>query len=672
MNFGVVRIAALLLSATALSVAAEAPRRGLQVSFTAQGKSDTREARLVALYVPAGQPPSPFLPAGPFAAAWEGAIVSPMRGDFTFAAEVSGEVAVTINGAKILSGSAHAESQTVSLKKGSNELRVEYRSPAAGDAMLRLLWASKAFPFEPVPPTSFTHATAPDDLLRTGRLLFAERRCAACHDAAGALPAPGEGMPELAQDAPVFAEFGARFNETFLAHWINDPHSIRPHALMPRVFPGPPEKVDPQAADLAAFLVSLGERREGMPDDANVPLGGALFANLGCIACHTAPDYSDKDEFNRVPLSHVKAKWQEPALREYLRDPQKFYRWTRMPNFRLSEEEATRLAAYLLSGTQREFAKVPKGDAAKGSQLAVSLGCLNCHAGLPPSTAPKLADTLKTGWKSGCVADDEAARGKAPDFHFEPSERAALRAFAGAGLESLKTDSPAEFRYRQVANLRCGACHPADGESNVWSQLDNETAPLQAGAPPAEGEGQPLAGTGAPLFTWFGEKLRPEWAAKFIAGEIPYKPRPWLLARMPGFGVRAPGLALGMAADHGFPLATAAAKAGDPGAIKAGETLVSENGGFNCTTCHALGERPPTAPFEAPAINLAYAHERLRKEYYDRWVYFPQRIDPDTKMPRFSDDNGKTPLTDFYEGTARRQYDAIWDFVGTVPAPPLK
>jgi hypothetical protein len=75
--------------------------------------------------------------------------------------------------------------------------------------------------------------------------------------------------------------------------------------------------------------------------------------------------------------------------------------------------------------------------------------------------------------------------------------------------------------------------------------------------------------------------------------------------------------------------------------------------------------------FEAPGINLGYTPERLRKGFYHRWVMHPLRIDPDTKMPRFSDDEGKTPLTDLYEGVAKEQFEAIWQHLRAVPkAPP--
>jgi hypothetical protein len=94
--------------------------------------------------------------------------------------------------------------------------------------------------------------------------------------------------------------------------------------------------------------------------------------------------------------------------------------------------------------------------------------------------------------------------------------------------------------------------------------------------------------------------------------------------------------------------------------------LIGENGGFNCINCHALGGRPATAPFEAPAPNFASTTKRLRKHYFDRWVYNPQRIDPETKMPKFAGDDGKTPLTDILEGDARKQFGAIWGYLRTL------
>ena len=195
-----------------------------------------------------------------------------LRSEYTFSAEVRGKLSVTINGTKVIDGAAPKPSELVQLNKGANAIVVEYESPKEGDAMVQLKWTAKEFPTEPVPPTVFTHDAGLEPLraanrVREGRLLFAQFNCLACHDSGGTLPAKasGEGMPELAQDAPTFGEFGSRYNEAWLAHWINNPHDTRPNTLMPRVFTGPKDQVDQRAADLAAYLVSMGDE-EGRSD----------------------------------------------------------------------------------------------------------------------------------------------------------------------------------------------------------------------------------------------------------------------------------------------------------------------------------------------------------------------------------------------------------------------
>ncbi|MEI9895208.1 MAG: c-type cytochrome [Chthoniobacter sp.] len=649
-----------------------AAKQGLTVTFSAGGKTDTRAARLVALYVPEGEAPTPFLAPGPFTAKWEGEIVSDLRAQYTFTVDTTGIVTATLNGQPLLDSRLRIAPQPAQLQKGANQLVVEFQSPPKGDAMVRLMWSSKDFPREPVSPMVLQHDANAKDLragerLREGRLLFAQNRCSACHEAAAALPPKGQGMPELAQDAPTFDAIGDKYREPWLAAWINDPRSIRPHALMPKLFAGAPGKIDPRAADIAAYFASAGAHAEDDKpiDESLAAPGGALFANLGCIACHPKPDADGADEHDRIPLAHVKAKWHPQALREYLLNPAKTYAWNRMPHFRLSDTEASQLTAYLITAASREFSDAPPGDATRGAQLLATSGCLNCHANIPPTTTHSLAATLESGWTKGCLSPDAAMRGKAPDFGFTPPQCEALVAFAASGFDSLKQDAPEEFAERQIKNLRCTACHPRDGQPSVWSQLDEEVVALQSAAPLEEGEGKPIFTTALPALTWFGEKLRPDYLATFIAGQEKNKPRQWIVARMPGFATPADGLAKGLPRQHGFG-PTIAEPSPDPEKVKIGETLVGENGGFNCVQCHILGDRAATAVFEAPGPNLAWAPSRLRKEYFLRWALAPTRIDPDTKMPKFADEEGRTPLTDFFHGQAADQFDAIWQYLRTV------
>ena len=658
------RLALPLLLVSALVSAAE---QGLALLLEAEGRQDARRERLAALHVPAGQPVSSFLPVGAFKARWEGVLLSEVRREVRFRV-VGGAVARLSLAGKPLANLA--EGADVTLDKGETAFVLETASDGKGDHTLRLEWAGRGFGWEPVPPEAFRHdpaRVAAGMQLREGRRLFAELRCAVCHVGADKVPPPGQGMPELAKDAPVLANYGERFREPYLARWIQDPHAFRPGSLMPRVFaPTKDGSVDPRAADLAAFLVSQGTPPAASPvDTSKAGEGAALFASLGCLACHTSPEVTADKAGDRTPLAHVAAKWHGAALVEYLRDPSRHYRTTRMPNFRLSQDEASKLAAFLLTSAKGEVAPVAKGDAARGAALLVSEGCINCHAGAPVGNRPSLADTLAKGWKGGCVADDAAGRGRAPDFVLSADQREALRAFARADFASLRQDSPAEFAHRQVAELRCGSCHDHDGAVARRTLLKDEAKALIARGP-AHKEGEPLADGSLPALTWLGEKLRPDWSAKFIAGEPMDKPRPWLAARMPGYAFHGAGLAAGLSFQHGFPLACEPEAPVDPAAASVGARLAGTSGGFNCIQCHGVGSRPATAPFEAPGNNLSASTHRLRRTYYDRWMLAPSRVDPATKMPRFADEDGLTPITDVEDGDAAAQYGAIWEYLRKV------
>jgi mono/diheme cytochrome c family protein len=658
------RLLCLLAASVATTLAAQ-DLPGLKVTFTAAGKADVRADRLLALYVPAGQAPTPFLPAGPFAVKWEGDLQSPLRGTFKLSAESSGKFKLSLNGQPLLDGPGL---KTVQLNKGANRIVAEIASADKGDTFVRLNWSSKDFPLEPVPPTILTH---PDDKdldaatqRREGRLLFAQMNCAACHADASLLPVKGTGMPEHGQNAPLLADLGTKYKTPFIADWILDPHAIRPHTLMPKVFAG--EGAEQKSADLAAMLTQGTAPKETALDLKLAPQGGALFANLGCIGCHQRPDAEAKDAHDRIPLGHVGDKWRAAALTDFLKDPAKNYPSTRMPHFRLEDAEATQLAAYLITNSRMVKRQAIAGDATRGAALLVSAGCLNCHAGMPATTQPPLAKVLKAADK-GCLSPDDKARASAPDFALTAKQRTSLKAFLATDLASLKQDTPAEFAERQVKNLNCVACHARDGNVSTWTKVDAEVKKLRDALPPKEHvEGEPVPDAPIPPLTWLGEKLRHDWMSKFIAGQVEYKPRPWLIGRMPGFSHYADGLALGLNHQHGLPQTEATDPAADAEKLANGEKLIGADGGFNCITCHAVGETEATAVFEAPAINFAQSAERLRKGYYHRWVLAPTRIDPDTKMPKYADPEGVTQLTDPYDGKGPAQFDAIWQYIRTV------
>jgi mono/diheme cytochrome c family protein len=169
-----------------------------------------------------------------------------------------------------------------------------------------------------------------------------------------------------------------------------------------------------------------------------------------------------------------------------------------------------------------------------------------------------------------------------------------------------------------------------------------------------------------------GGKLKPEWMAQFIAGETKYKPRHWLAHRMPAFPKYAADFAIGLAMTHGFPPQTPAEPPLDVELAKVGQKLIGVDGGFSCISCHSVGTAKAAQVFESEGINFSYAVERIQRAYYERWTRNPLRIEPQTKMPVYFQDDGSSPLPDVLGGDTAKQLDAFWQFfrLGDKATPP--
>jgi mono/diheme cytochrome c family protein len=437
-----------------------------------------------------------------------------------------------------------------------------------------------------------------------------------------------------------------------------DPKSLRPAATMPETLHGSDVEQAQQAADIAEYLMSLTDERLAAkaidPTSDVVGEGLVLFENLGCIACHSTKPLDQEDPFTRRSLHYAKAKFARGQLAAFLQAPQKHYAWSKMPDFRLSEGESRALAEFVQSRAKGVLAlpQSPSGDATRGKSLFTSAGCASCHriGDTAPVNSKRIA--FAKAADKGCLA--EADHGQAPDFNFTAEQRGALLAFLATDRTSLARDTPAEFSLRQVKSLNCVACHRRDGNNSVLVNVLSD-----------EGE-QGQTPEILPLLTWTGEKLKPAWSEKLIAGELDQRARPWLKARMPAWPARAKLLSIGLSHEHGFAVEEDERPKPDAALAKIGEQLVGDQGGFSCIKCHAIGKRPPLAPFEAPGINLASAAERLRYSYYPRWMLDPPRLDISTKMPKFAADGRTTAITTVLDGQAAKQYEALWHYIQTL------
>jgi hypothetical protein len=303
----------------------------------------------------------------------------------------------------------------------------------------------------------------------------------------------------------------------------------------------------------------------------------------------------------------------------------------------------------------------------------MKLRCLNCHdfgsalarEGLSKATAVLGRLLPQSGTEgrveTGCLLAKSENR-TAPEFQLTPAERSALGQAVAAGNRLQYRPSDADDAERLFASLRCAACHQRDEQSAILPQAIGEEGRFG------------IAPEAIPNLTWAGDRLQASWMEKFIAGQISYRPRPALQLRMPAFPLYAKTLAAGFAAQHGSRHSElahsrpAVASPGEEDELAIGFRLTMKEGGMDCRQCHGVGHQEPPSDQRtriAPGINFMHVRDRLRYDFYRRFVLDPPRYDGNTRMPKLSD-GAKTPLTQFWDGNAPRQFDAIWQYVQTL------
>ncbi len=634
---------------------------GLEFAFKSigNGETDRRVARLVALNQSIENSPTPFLPEGAFQLTIEGTLRTPLSGFYDFKIDGTDRAQFWINDKLVLNASDNnVTAKPTLLHKGHNRIRIRYASPDSGNARLLLSWKGHNFGWEPVPPTVLFHDPGAQELLiaqqrRLGRELFANHRCAACHQT----EISDQAMFELSFAGPDLSTAGDRFTADWLQNWLLSPSSFRPTARMPAVL-GTGEQAKQGAADITAFLIDQhGNGKNGKQSDEDskerLDTGAMLYEELGCISCHHFALPEAKDEFDRLSLAHVNLKYQHGALRAFLKKPSAHYASIRMPDFRLSDEEAHALATFMRGESKGEIeAKALAGNSQRGQTLFADRGCQQCHSIGKKNHAVKLPQLrfTRSANERGCLADDH--RPTIPHFAFTIDQKQALKEFLSRDLDSLSLSDRVETSHRLFANLKCANCHDRDGQRShrPWVMIE---------------EGSGRAPEFLPELTWSGEKLQPEWTDLMISGKLTYKSRPWLKARMPAFPAYAERLAHGLAAEHGVDPHENQTLSIKGELTKIGKSLSLQTG-LDCRQCHAIGDQQPRGDKDtkiALGINFAHIRDRMRWDAYQRFMLDPPRYDIKTKMIRLSEDGRTTKLNNVFDSDAKKQFDAVWHYI---------
>jgi cytochrome c551/c552 len=421
------------------------------------------------------------------------------------------------------------------------------------------------------------------------------------------------------------------------------------------------------AADVVAYLLQDGETASaGRAGRGNANAGEVLFEELGCIACHRFTPPGEADPWRRTSLHYTADKFPAASLMAYLQQPQRHHRFTRMPDFQLTDEESLSLATWIAATSQgrleptRELASV---DAERGRKIFAERRCVHCHGPVEHDSPSLIHVDLPRGaaeWNRGCLANDRATRGGTPWFPLSHDDRAALRLFLLATSGDVAPLTPVERAGYLVRRLHCTACH----------HRDHVVSPL--GEIIAEESDRGLPAPALPNLTWAGDKLHADWLRRLFNGEGPRKVRPWIVARMPAFPAYADELAQGLAAEHGHSTDSEPSARLSARLIEIGRQLTLKDNGLDCRQCHAVAGQQPTGDSKtkiAPGIDFAETRRRLRRDFYRRFVLDPPRYDITIRMPKFAIDGKTTQATAVFDGDAARQFDALWQYIQSLPDP---
>lgn len=239
---------------------------------------------------------------------------------------------------------------------------------------------------------------------------------------------------------------------------------------------------------------SCGECHRGsVPGTPQLTQGRQLLSRYGCVHCHTVkrPDGSTMKPTDDPPsLSHIADKTSREWVYAWLKDPQAYATTATMPNFKLSDDDARDMSAFLIAnstplpGDTATLTAKPASDPAAGPSLYGESFCASCHAvqnaagnlvgGDVGPELTRVGSKVKPEWlqawlRSPRVYDAETAM---PHYRFSDPQVATLSGFLLAKADSdllanvhLDAATPQQIAHgkRLVSDYGCASCHEIAG-----------------------------------------------------------------------------------------------------------------------------------------------------------------------------------------------------------------
>ncbi|HTS16945.1 MAG TPA: c-type cytochrome [Verrucomicrobiae bacterium] len=176
----------------------------------------------------------------------------------------------------------------------------------------------------------------------------------------------------LRKPGPSLFKLASKTNKEWVRKWLANPVAFRPNTYMPRFWglsnnEGTPDRNAVEMNAIAEFLFAVSDQPQypAPPVQGNPENGKKLVSQVGCLACHVIDDklmeikppatlkqYMDVWQYRRLrsqgpQLAGIGSKADVNWIYAWIKNPKQYNPRTKMPNLRLSDQEAADIASYL-------------------------------------------------------------------------------------------------------------------------------------------------------------------------------------------------------------------------------------------------------------------------------------------------------------------------------------